>query len=105
MYQLKMSREQIDATISELEAVAATLESSMAAMQGCMDDLQMNWKGYAEEAYNEVYQELKSAFFGPMAELLKSYPQTLRSAENNLTYKDEENASLIVKNFSSVASV
>ena len=105
MYQLKMSREQIDATVSELESVAATLETNMTAMQTCMDDLHTIWKGYAAEAYNEAYQELKSAFFTPMVDLLESYPQTLRSAENILTYKDEENASQIVKSFSSVAGV
>ncbi len=104
MYKLLMSEEQITATISELESVSSSLSTGMEDIRERMDELNQIWQGHAEQAYAEVYQALKSSFFDPMIELLKSYPQTLLAAKNTITYKDEENAAHIIKDFSAVAS-
>lgn len=105
MYKLILSEEQVTATISELESVSSSLHAGMEDIRKSMDELNQIWQGHAEQAYTEVYLTLKSSFFDPMIELLKSYPQTLLAAKNTITYKDEENAAHIIKDFNTVASM
>lgn len=86
---------ELDSVISKLETCASDLGSLIARIDSIMSRLQVEWAGSAQVAYADAYDQIKIRSLIPIKQLLESYPQTLRQAESDINFGDQQSANTI----------
>jgi WXG100 family type VII secretion target len=92
---MTLTKSELNSVIGKLENCASNLGSLLAKIDGIMSQLAIDWAGAAQAAYADAYEQIKIRSLLPVKQLLESYPQTLRQAENDLDFRDGESASAI----------